>query len=304
MYHTIVWGHSVCTRRRDYSHSGHDTRLCPDFKLSRTTSVEICGRGGLTVTRLTANGGALLNSVMCRVSKVPDIIFLQVGGNDFPRTAWNQRDADAFSLQLSELASLLNDRYKAKRVVVGCILPRFSARRSRRGLSPLEVRQYSGWAQAVNTGLTEYSQKVPHITVWKHNAKFTFHEAGEGSSMTTGYTCPHRVSTSCINLPGGNDCCLPFPAVSCTQQAFTVAISLGCMYVSSLDNKMMGIFYPNFLMLLPPPRPVTCFAPPLQAFLPLLAVDGCSPSDAFFTCFAPPLQAFLTPVGRRWVSSQ
>ena len=138
------------------------------------------------MTRLMAYGGALLNSVMCRVSKVPDIIFLQVGGNEFPRTVWNQRDADAFSLQLLELASLLNDRYKAKRVVVGCILPRFSARRSRRGLSPLEVRQYSGWAQAVNTGLTEHSQKVPHITVWKHNAKFTFHETGEGSSVTTG----------------------------------------------------------------------------------------------------------------------
>ena len=97
--------------------------LWPDFKLSRTTSVEICGRGGLTVTRLMANGGALLNSVMCRVSKEPDIIFLQVGGNDSPRTAWNQRDADAFSLQLLELASPLNDRYKARRVVVGCILP-------------------------------------------------------------------------------------------------------------------------------------------------------------------------------------
>ena len=48
-----------------------------------------------------------------------------------------------FALQLLELASLLNDRYKAKRVVVGCILPCFSARRSRRGFSPLEVRQYS-----------------------------------------------------------------------------------------------------------------------------------------------------------------
>ena len=45
------------------------------------------------MTRLIANGGALLNSVMCRVSKEPDTIFLQVGGNDFPRTAWNQRNA-------------------------------------------------------------------------------------------------------------------------------------------------------------------------------------------------------------------
>ena len=70
-----------------------------------------------------ANGGALLSSVRCRVSKEPDITFLQVGGNDFPRTAWNQRDADVYSLQLLELASPLNARYKAKRVVVGCILP-------------------------------------------------------------------------------------------------------------------------------------------------------------------------------------
>ena len=181
MYHTLVLGHSICTRMRGYLHSGHDTRLCPDFKLSTTTSVETCGRGGLTVTRLMANGGVLLNSIMGRVSKEPDIIFLQIGGNDFPGTARNQRDADAFSLQLLELASMLNDRYKAKRVVVGCILPRFSARRSRRGFSALEVRQYSGWAQAVNTRLTEHSQKkVPRITVWKHNAKFTFQESRRG----------------------------------------------------------------------------------------------------------------------------
>ena len=180
MYHTLVLGHSIYTRMRDYLHSGHDTRLCPDFKLSTTTSVEICGQGGLTMTRLMANGGTLLNSIMGRVSKEPDIIFLQVSGNGFPRTAQNQRDAGVFSLQLLELASLLNNRYKAKRVVVGCILQRFSARRSRRGFSPLEVRQYLGWAQAVNTGLTEHSQKAPHITVWKHNAKFTFQESRRG----------------------------------------------------------------------------------------------------------------------------
>ena len=42
MYHTLVLGHSICTRMRDY---GHDTRLCPDFKPSTTTSaVETCGR--------------------------------------------------------------------------------------------------------------------------------------------------------------------------------------------------------------------------------------------------------------------
>ena len=53
-------------------------------------------------------------------------------------------EADYFSLQLLELASLLHDWYKAKRVVLGCILLRFLAHRSRKGLSPQEVRQYSG----------------------------------------------------------------------------------------------------------------------------------------------------------------
>ena len=77
----------------------------------------------------------------------PDNIFLQVGGNDFPRTARSQRDADAFSFQLLELTSLLDDRYKAKRVVVGCILPRSSARRFRRGFSPLEVMQLGASSQ-------------------------------------------------------------------------------------------------------------------------------------------------------------
>ena len=77
---------------------------------------------------------------------------------------------------------------------------------------------------------------------------------------------------------------------------------------------MMGIFYPYFLMLLLPLRPVTCFAPPLQAIFspcgPLMgvltvmhfshlllqnrhfapsppppppAIDGCPPSDAILT---------------------
>ena len=38
----------------------------------------------------------------------------EVGSNDFPRAARNQRDADAFSLQHLESASLLPDRYRAQ----------------------------------------------------------------------------------------------------------------------------------------------------------------------------------------------
>ena len=150
--------------------------------------------------------------------KEPDIIFLQVGSNEFPRTVWNQRDADAFSLQLLKLDSPLNDRYKAKRVVVDCIVPRFSTRRSRRSLSPLELRQYSMWAQALNT-------------------KFTIQESRRGLFNYDGAHLSTQGQYLLHKIPAGNDCCLPFPAVSCTQQALTVAISSGSLYeyVWSLD---------------------------------------------------------------------
>ena len=235
---------------------------------------------------------------MYRVSKEPDIIFLQVGCNDFPRTAWNRRDADALPLQLLELTSPLIDRYKAKRVVVGCLLPCFSARRSRRGLSTLEVRQYSGWAQAVNTGLTDHSQKVTHITHSQSGnimQSSRFRKAGEGSSMTTGYTYPYRVSTSC------NHCCLSFPVVSCTRKALTVAISSGCLYeyVSVLDiTKVWAYFTLTFLWCYHLRGLSHVLLLHYRHFCPLWAVDGCPPSDTFFTCFAPPLQALLPPLGR------
>ena len=204
--------------------------------------------------------------------------------------------------------------------MAGCILSRFSTRRSRRGLSPLEVRQYSGWAQAVNTGLTEHSQKVPHITVWKHNAKFTFQESRRGLFNEDGiHRCPHRVGTSCIYLPRGQ---WLLPAIPWSELHTTGTYS-GYFFrthvcVVTWHNKMMGILYPNFLMLLPPPRPVMfcsaitgIFAPcgssmcvfPVMHFshvllhhyrhsCPLWAVDGCPPSDAF-----------LPPVGRWGLSS-
>ena len=125
---------------------------------------------------------------------------------------------------------------QGKEGVVGCILPRFSAHRSRRCLFPLEVRQYSGWAQEVNTGLTEHSQKVPHITVWKHNTKFTFRESRRGlfnddgvHSSTQGQYLLYK------SIRGAVIAAKPFPVVSRTHQALTVAISSGCMYVWSLD---------------------------------------------------------------------
>ena len=89
------------------------------------------------MTRLMVNSGALLNSIMCQVLMEPNIIFLKVSGNNFSSITQNQIDTNNFSLQLLELASLLHDWYKAKKVVLGCILLCFSAHRSRRSLSLL-----------------------------------------------------------------------------------------------------------------------------------------------------------------------
>ena len=86
-----------------------------------------------------------------------------------------------------------------------------------------------------------------------------------------------------------------------------MAISSGCLYeyVWSLDiTKWWAYLTLTFLC--------CCLLRGLSHVLllhyrhccPLWAVDVCPPSDAFFTCFAPPLQAFLPPVGRSWVSCQ
>ena len=127
---------------RDYLHplvprvQAKQSNFCGDLRTRRFDSDAANGERRRTVEQY--NGPSF---------QEPDIIFLQVGGNDFPRTARNQRDTDAFSFQLLELTSLLNDRYKAKRVVVACILLRFSARRSQRGFSPLDVRQLGAGSQ-------------------------------------------------------------------------------------------------------------------------------------------------------------
>ena len=128
------------------------------------------------------------------------------------------------------------------------------------------------------------------------------------------------------------------PAIPCSELHATGTHS-GCFFrmhvcMVTRHNKMIGIFYPYFPMLLLL-RPVACFAPPLQAIFapcgPLMgvltvmhfshvlllqyrhfchppwAIDGCPPSDAIFTscpyitgkvdgCL--PSDAVLPPVGR------
>lgn len=94
MCHTLVLGHSICKRLQECIHSDQDSRMC--FKLSLKTSVEIPGRDGLTVKPLMEDSSVLLDSIMHRVLKQPDVIFLQIGSNNFASTAPHHVDVDVF----------------------------------------------------------------------------------------------------------------------------------------------------------------------------------------------------------------
>ena len=170
MYHTLIFGHSICRRLQEHISRGTDSRLSPDLRLARKSKISIVGRGGLTLQQLMADGGRLLDSLVDNTLTF-DVIFLQLGGNDF---APNERVPEDFSLQLLALAALLHGRYKVRRIVVGYILPRFSCRGRE---DPVFVQRYSAWAQTVNAGLRHHSRDLAYVSVWDHNNTFTFPSA-------------------------------------------------------------------------------------------------------------------------------
>ena len=168
---TLILGHSVCRRLSDYIQSGSDDRLQMVFKVVNLTSVEIRGHGGLELNHLTANKGSRLHAIF-RQQKHPDIVFLQIGGNDFRLT--DGEDAETFALKLLSLASLIRGRFQVHTVIIGSILPRFAA--SIRTKNVFNEAQ----AQAYGRGLKKsmracFSTAARHPASWPGVDLLSFH---------------------------------------------------------------------------------------------------------------------------------
>ena len=168
---TLILGHSICRRLSDYIQSGSDDRLQMDFKVANLTTVEIRGHGGLELNHLTANKGSRLHAIF-RQQKHPDIVFLQIGGNDFRLT--DGEDAETFALKLLSLASLIRGRFQVHTVIIGSILPRFAASiRTKNVFNEAQAHAYRAWAQKVNASLLLHCSQAPGIVAWTHD-RFTF----------------------------------------------------------------------------------------------------------------------------------
>lgn len=185
MLHSLIFGHSLCDHLENYVWSGTHARHSPSFSLQATTSVSIHGISGLTVQRAAANNfGLALRTVR---SHAPDIVFLQLGGNDID----NFTNAGSLAQQLISLASALHNRGGVQQVVIGAIMPRFfpdaaSLRRllsrRRRGRAIFRSRRdveaylnnYNLTAQATNRALAAGVAQLPFVSFWSHNNSFRF----------------------------------------------------------------------------------------------------------------------------------
>jgi hypothetical protein len=164
MHSYAVLGHSVpwhlekyCLHRPERQH----------LRLGTTGHVDWLCRKGLTVQNLLA-GDALPELLH---GARPDIIFMQLGGNDFRRGV----PAEDLAVQLLALAGLLHGRYGVRRVVVGEVLPRFQAAGAPRWytLNGDQASSYRIWAAQVNVHLHMEAHGLPYVKIWSHNDKFS-----------------------------------------------------------------------------------------------------------------------------------
>ncbi|KAK7492351.1 hypothetical protein BaRGS_00016448 [Batillaria attramentaria] len=163
----LILGHSLCRNLHTRVREG-GAQFDPKFKLSGSPEVRFRGVSGLTVPRLKREELQTVDRFR------PDVVFLQIGGNDIsPET-----DPELLAFEIIALASLLQGRYGVRRVFIGQIMPRFEANGSARRLHwiarrPVHyVTQYRACAEATNSVLEKETARYDGITFWRH-AKFT-----------------------------------------------------------------------------------------------------------------------------------
>jgi lysophospholipase L1-like esterase len=126
------------------------------------------GKGGLTVSDLVHEAHRL-PKIMRAATHAPDVIFVQIGGNDFRRGT----SPSDLALDILALASLLKGRFKASFVMFGQILPRFKTEGPLKwwSLDAKEAREYNRWAQQVNVLVEDMLQDIPYTKLWHHSGK-------------------------------------------------------------------------------------------------------------------------------------
>jgi lysophospholipase L1-like esterase len=187
--HSLILGHSLCARLEKYLASGSDPRLFQNFKLGHATSVAFYGVGGIKLSHLLLNDASMLRQIA--LTHRPDIVFLQIGGNDIGS------DSDPHSLanQMVDAADRLVCQFKVQRVVIGAIMPRFvpegrflrrALRRESAGRNNIQligevrncIHTYNECAHATNAAIRTMLDGRRDVQLWQHNGQFLWYKNG------------------------------------------------------------------------------------------------------------------------------
>jgi lysophospholipase L1-like esterase len=167
MPHALIFGHSIVKQFGDRVNRVGEVRLHADLKLPETCTVEIAGQRGLTLHRLLHENK--IQKVMERLDRIPNVMFLQIGDNDFRL----ETEAQDLAMDMLALASLLKGRFGVEKVMFGALLPRFESETvGKWALSAQEAQQYNNWADLVLTFQEEAFEDIPFVTAWRHNHRF------------------------------------------------------------------------------------------------------------------------------------
>ena len=184
---SLILGHSLCARL--FIAEGSDSRFSLSLKLDKFTEVRWHGVGGLKTLHLLQSESHELKQIV--ESCLPDIVFLQIGGNDIKIDS----DPCATATDIQNVTEALV-KLKVRRVIVGAVMPRFeptaeaSAGMCRwRGRKPPRFRsaseihtyveKYNDCARIVNEILSSRFKGRSDVIFWRHNSQFTFRNDAE-----------------------------------------------------------------------------------------------------------------------------
>ena len=172
---TLILGHSICRRLKDYLLAGIDSKHQPNLKLKNSSTVAWHGVGGRTIGKIMKYDMHMIKTMR------PDCLVLLAGGNDITE----ETDVEEVASKIVSFCSILLNTCGVKHVVICALVPRFPATNisfRRHGFSCFDKRlkdklyknMYVFKAQKVNETIEEQVSNNPKISFWDHNRRFTF----------------------------------------------------------------------------------------------------------------------------------
>ncbi|CAG2213335.1 unnamed protein product [Mytilus edulis] len=160
----VVFGHSFIRRLNDFvlcnKHNGWSNLSLDE----RDILVNLFGSGGGTVRQ---GPKCMFQPCLLKViaDDKPDVVFLQVGGNDIKH---DSVDPKLLARDITSFAEFIIDGYDVKHVIVGQLLQRFNANRP---------YNYNEIVNEVNTHVKLIIKNIDKLSFWHHRGMWSDSES-------------------------------------------------------------------------------------------------------------------------------